>query len=288
MWRHHADFVDFQRNRDFSREWISTGITEKLIGPQDNKHCWHKDFMRLLAIGDIHGFTEPLRVLLDEVAPTSSDTLIFLGDYVDKGPDVAGTLNLLVQLQSTINCVFLRGNHDQLLIDAFRHPDKVTMWECLAGENPLASYGSGRSEDVLKTIPDHHIEFLERECRDYFETDDFIFVHGGIRPHMDPRDEEIERLQWTTLSLAAPHLSGKTIICGHSSQESGRIVDLSHTICIDTGITKGQNITCLNLDTFSFLQVSTTLEVNSGILNARIAKAQPSPKAVVGNGGQSS
>jgi serine/threonine protein phosphatase 1 len=195
---------------------------------------------------------------------------------VDKGPDVAGTLNMLIEVQRSINCVFLRGNHDQLLIDAFRHPDKVTLWECLAGETPLASYGSGRSEGVLKTIPEGHIEFLERECRDYYETDDFIFVHGGIRPYLNPKDEEIERLQWTTLSLATPHLSGKTIVCGHSSQASGRIADLGHTICIDTGITKGQNLTCLNLDDFSFVQVSGALEVNSGALGGRITNfSQP-------------
>ncbi len=160
----------------------------------------------------------------------------------------------------------LRGNHDQSLLDAYRDENSMGLWEPLAGEAPLASYGKAETGDLIRRLPSTHIEFLEARCRDYYETDDFIFVHGGIRPHVAPADEETDRLQRTTLSLAAPHLSGRTVVCGHSSQGSGRIVDLGHTICIDTGIHKGGFLTCLDLGDFSFHQVSAELERRTGRL----------------------
>ena len=100
------------------------------------------------------------------------------------------------------------------------------------------------------------MRFIEERCRNFHETDSFIFAHAGIRPHISPSEEDIERLQWTTLASAASHLSGRTVVCGHSSQETGRIADLGHTICIDTGITKGKYLTCLDLADFSYVQAS--------------------------------
>lgn len=220
--------------------------------------------MPLYAIGDVHGYRQPLLQLLDEVSAGPEDTLIFLGDYVDKGPDVSGTLDLLIQLNRDKNCIFLRGNHDQLLLDAIKNPDLISYWECLAGNEPLASYGQGSTSDLLKALPPEHVDFLENICRDYHETNDFIFVHGGIRPHLAPEEEDQDHLLWLTLSSASPHNSGRRVICGHSAQSNGRIADLGHTICIDTAITKGQFITCLNLKDFSYIQVSSERQIRKG------------------------
>ena len=225
--------------------------------------------MRLLAIGDIHGHTTALRALLDEVSPNSSDEVVFLGDYVDKGPDIAGTLELVSNLSAEHDWIFLRGNHDQMMLDAYRDSSAFGIWECLSGDDPLASYGSGSTEDLLRDIPDHHMRFIEERCRDFHETDSFIFAHAGIRPHISPSEEDVERLQWTTLASAASHLSGRTVICGHSSQETGRIADLGHTICIDTGITKGKYLTCIDLVDFNYVQASADGEILKGRLSDR-------------------
>ena len=224
--------------------------------------------MRLLAIGDIHGHLTALDKLLESVAPTESDTLIFLGDYVDKGPNVAQTIERLVELASTQNWIFLRGNHDQMFLDACLDSSQVGIWETLAGEAPLRSYGKGCTQSLLELVPDAHIDFLQNRCQNFYESDSFIFVHGGIRPHLEPSEEEIYRLQWMVLSSAAQHLSTKTVVCGHSAQESGRIVDLGHTICIDTGISKGGFLTCLDLTNFRYVQASADGEVRSGCLRA--------------------
>jgi len=182
---------------------------------------------------------------MDEASPRKDDLLVFLGDYVDKGPDVRGVIDYLLCLSKTHNAVFLRGNHDQMMIDAYREPMKMAIWECLAGENPLSSYGNGRTALLLDKVPSEHWSFLESACRDYFATPDYIFVHGGIQPHVHPADEAPDRLQWMTLSVAEKHLSGRTVICGHSAQRSGEITDLGHTICIDTNITHGGWLSCL-------------------------------------------
>ena len=205
-------------------------------------------------------------MLLDEVSLSEDDKVVFLGDYVDKGPDVSGTLDLLIGLGHSPNFTFLRGNHDQLFLNALRKPSEVAMWECLAGESPLSSYGVGASEELLGNVPRQHLEFLESRCCDSHETEEFIFVHGGIQPHQNPAEEDRDRLQWSALSLAAPHISGRTVVCGHTSQSTGTIADLGHTICIDTGITKGQWLTCLDLTDFSFTQVSAKLECRRGVL----------------------
>lgn len=212
--------------------------------------------MRLLTIGDIHGHTDALNALLDEVSPSSSDELVFLGDYVDKGPDVAGTLELLSRLSQKHDWTFLRGNHDQMMLDAYRDASTFAVWDCLSGDHPLSSYGSGTTEELLRRVPEHHIRFLADRCCDFHETESFIFVHAGIRAHVSPGEEGIDRLQWTVLSSASAHFSGRTVVCGHSSQESGRIADLGHTICLDTGITKGKFLTCLDLGDFSYTQAS--------------------------------
>lgn len=224
--------------------------------------------MRLLAIGDIHGHSLALEALLDEVKPSPSDEVVFLGDYVDKGPDVSGTLELLSNLGAKHDWIFLRGNHDQMMLNACRDSSLLGVWECLSND-PLASYGSGATEDLLRNIPDHHMSFIDERCCDFHETDSFIFVHGGIRPHISPAEENIDHLHWAVLSSAAPHLSGRTVVCGHSSQATGLIADLGHTICIDTGITKGKYLTCLDLIDFSYVQASANGEILKGRLYDR-------------------
>jgi len=222
--------------------------------------------MALYAIGDIHGHSSLLQLLMETVAPTPDDTLVFLGDYVDKGPDVAGTLDYLIQLASRNQCIFIRGNHDQSLLNAIQDTSRVSMWECLAGQSPLASYGSGSTRQLLHCIPETHVEFLRDTCCNYHETEHYIFVHAGIRQDLSPEEEEVERLHWSSMSLAHPHSSGKTVICGHTAQVSGNILDLGHSICVDTAITKDGWLSCLNLDNFTFNQVSHEKVIRSGRL----------------------
>jgi serine/threonine protein phosphatase 1 len=210
--------------------------------------------MKIFAIGDIHGHLVALEALLEVVPFSTGDLLVFLGDYVDKGPDVRGVLDFLCAFSGRPNTVFLRGNHDQMLVDACLDSSKIGIWECLAGPDPLASYGAGSTEELLGSFPEVHLQFLRNRCLDHYESARFIFVHGGIRPSLAPAQEDADHLQWLTLSMALPHDSGRTVVCGHSALASGQIADLSHTICIDTGISKGGLLTCLELTDFDYWQ----------------------------------
>ena len=222
--------------------------------------------MKIFAIGDIHGHLTALEALVKVVPFSTGDLLVFLGDYVDKGPDVRGVLEFLCGFAERSNTIFLRGNHDQMLIDASLDSSKFGIWECLAGANPLASYGTGAAEELLGSFPEGHLKFLLNRCVDQFEIDRFIFVHGGIRPGLSPAQEDADHLHWLTLSMALPHESGRTVICGHSAQTSGQIADLGHTICIDTGISKGGMLTCLELTEFEYWQSTGDGRIHRGQL----------------------
>lgn len=222
--------------------------------------------MKIFAIGDIHGHLTALEALLEVVPFSTGDLLVFLGDYVDKGPDVRGVLEFLCDFSSRPNTVCLRGNHDQMLVDAFLDPSKFGIWECLSGPGPLASYGTGPTEELLGSLPELHLRFLRNQSVDHFEFGRFIFVHGGIRPGLSPAQEDTDHLLWLTLSMALPHESGRTVICGHSAQASGQIADLGHTICIDTGISKGGMLTCLELTEFEYWQSTGDGRIHRGQL----------------------
>ncbi len=222
--------------------------------------------MKTFAIGDIHGHLRALEAILDAAPISAGDLVIFLGDYVDKGPDSKGVLDLMVRLTRRPRTVFLRGNHDQMLFHARSDPAKFPIWECLAGKDPLASYGAGDSEELIRLVPERHWQFLGDDCVDYFENDYFIFVHAGIRPDQAPETEDTDHLHWLTLPMAQPHNSKRTVICGHSAQESHRIADLGHTVCIDTGISKGGLLTCLELNGFEFWQSSPEGTIHGGCL----------------------
>ena len=225
--------------------------------------------MSIFTIGDIHGHLVALDALLANLPVGPDDTIVFLGDYVNKGPDVSGTLDRLYALCKTTDHIFLRGNHDQIMIDAHHKASKIPIWESLNGEESLLSYGPGSADEVIQMVPEQHWWFLEHVCRNFYETDDYIFVHGGLRSHVSPKKEKPERLLWTTLNHAAPHESGKTLVCGHSAQKNGRIADLGHTICIDTAMGKGVLLTCLELDSFRFWQSTPGGKVTDGRLKRR-------------------
>src|SRR5438270_3455841 len=125
--------------------------------------------MRLLAIGDIHGCVRALDAILEMVRPESGDLLVFLGDYVDRGPNSRGVLDRLIALRDRCRCVFLRGNHDQMMLDARDNYSAQEEWLHCGGRATLDSY-SGTLDDV----PDGHWRFLE-DAQPFFEADTHFF-----------------------------------------------------------------------------------------------------------------
>src|SRR5262245_47096816 len=221
--------------------------------------------MRTLAIGDIHGVSAALDALLAAVRPAPDDLLVFLGDYVDRGPDTKGVIDRLIALDKTHRCVFLRGNHELMMTRARHDRGELRMWLAVGGMPALASYGSGRP-GTLADVPAEHWAFLEQRLVDYHETDTHIFVHASLFPDV-PLDEQPElMLFWEFLTEPIRHESGKTVICGHSSQKSGEILDLGDTICIDTFAYGSGWLTCLDVDGLGYWQADQTTRVREGWL----------------------
>ncbi|WP_263789443.1 metallophosphoesterase family protein [Salinibacter sp.] len=190
--------------------------------------------MGLIAVGDIHGCLESLNALLDRLNPSSDDHLLFVGDYIDRGPDSRGVIDRLLDLRESISCTFLRGNHEAMMID-YLDSGAFSLWRMNGGVSTLQSYLKGEGSEVH--IPAAHAEFV-RETKLYHETDDFLFVHAGLRPdltveeNLDRPDEEV--LLWERGHLEASGLAWeKPVVCGHTPQPD----PISHDklILIDTG-----------------------------------------------------
>ena len=128
---------------------------------------------RTIAIGDIHGCAQALAALIDVLAPTSTDTLVLLGDYVDRGPDSRGVLEKLLDVQRQCSLVPLLGNHEIMMLSVLSGDMPALFWERYGGYETLLSYNG-----ELTGVDASHWEFL-RQCRRYFETDTHLFMHAN-------------------------------------------------------------------------------------------------------------
>jgi serine/threonine protein phosphatase 1 len=211
--------------------------------------------VRILAIGDLHGCSAALDALLAAVKPTSEDVIITLGDYVDRGPDSKGVIDRLLALQQTHELVPIIGNHDQMMLDA--RDGRACDWLVGYGLPTLASYARGGGKGSLDDVPDAHWDFLTG-CRDLHETATHVFVHANLHPELDLDEQPPYVTRWESLraSSAVAHRSGKTMVCGHTSQKTGKPLNLGHAICIDTYAHGGGWLTCLDAVTGQVWQAS--------------------------------
>ena len=200
---------------------------------------------RTIAIGDIHGCSQALAVLLDMLAPTADDTMVLLGDYVDRGPDSHGVLEELIALQRRCYLVPLVGNHEIMMLAVWTGEMPAIFWERYGGFETLVSYnGSLHNVDAL------HWQFL-RQCRRYHETDTHLFMHANYVADRDLADQPDADAVLDTISsvVPPPHRSGKTAIVGHTPQFGGDILDLGHLKCIDTCCFGGGWLTAYDVHT---------------------------------------
>lgn len=194
--------------------------------------------MSLYAIGDIHGCARTLDALLERLAPSADDHLVFVGDYTDRGPDSKGVIERLLMLEEASadgtgpTCTFLRGNHDQMMLDYLERGD-FDLWRANGGMETLASYaGNGQIE-----IPETHHAFLSR-TRLYLDTPEFCFVHAGLKPYFSVaynlRHETADTFLWTREHLGVPERAWeKPVVCGHTPQPAP--LNEPDLIDIDTG-----------------------------------------------------
>ena len=210
---------------------------------------------RIIAIGDIHGHAKALAALVEFVRITAEDTVVTLGDYVDRGPDTKGILNQLLELQTRCQLIPLMGNHEEMMLGAREGRSDFEFWKRFGGDAALDSYGSGRTVDL---IPHEHWEFLKRLplCH---ESNGHFFAHANYAPNQPWNQQSSRVLLWLDLAdLPARHYSGKTAIVGHTPQKDGKVLDLGYLTCIDTGCGHGGLLTALDVNSRQIWQVTET------------------------------
>jgi len=217
---------------------------------------------RTIAIGDIHGCSTALETLLSAIQPTKTDTIVTLGDHIDWGPDSRGVLDTLINLSSRCHLIPLFGNHEEMLLAARQSRSELALWMKLGGEDTMDSYGSYATWD---DIPRSHFQFIEN-CRPYYETEQFIFSHANYDPDLPMEKQAAQMLRWEHLfpPQLGPHYSGKTVIVGHTAQQTGKIFDLGFVVGIDTFCSGGGWLTALDTTTGHYWQANEQGALNTG------------------------
>lgn len=223
--------------------------------------------MRTLAVGDIHGCLTSLEAALEAAAFGPDDRLIALGDFVDRGPNSKGTLDRLVALHRAGRLVAILGNHDEMFLGALLGLARNT-WLWFGGVETLQSYGHAPEDDTFSNVPPGHLEFLKTACVPYHETEHFIFTHATLAPGLPLAEQPPEALRWDKLDGPIRHVSGKTLVCGHTRQRGGHPLVMPGTICIDTGAYASDGwLTCLDVGGGAYWQANEKGQTRFGHLD---------------------
>jgi len=206
---------------------------------------------RTLAIGDVHGCHRALVELLGMFAVTAADTVVFLGDVVDRGPATRQVVEEILSLANRAKVVCLMGNHEEMMRDAISGRGLFNAWLDVGGKATLDSYGG-----AIENIPPAHLRFLV-STRPYYETDTDIFVHASLEPEVSLANQTALYLRWKHLAgNEFPHISGKRVICGHTPQSDGAPLVFHGWVCLDTLAHGAGWLTALDVGTGEVFQAA--------------------------------
>ena len=222
------------------------------------------------AVGDIHGCNILLQKIHNKILATSKDIegqklLIYLGDYIDRGPDIKGVIQTLIDFQpENFKQVFLLGNHEQMLLDfTVGKRNSLYIWLGNGGLETLESYGCDlnsyidnsmelKGEELIRKqftrlLPSAHKNFFNQLILNY-EWDDYFFVHAGINPDLPLEKQEKETMLWTReKNFFNPKMTcSKIIVHGHTPVE--KIEKYPFRINLDTGSFYSGKLSCLKIE----------------------------------------
>jgi serine/threonine protein phosphatase 1 len=219
--------------------------------------------IRIYAVGDIHGRSDLLKKMFTKIDadmdrnPVSRPIEVFLGDYIDRGPDSAHTLDLLIERSLCRETVCLKGNHETYFLDVLRDPSKLEGWRQFGGLQTLMSYGiqptlnpdATEQADLIGALNDvisrDHLNFL-RGLKPSFVCGDFFFVHAGVRPGVPLTEQNEADMLWIRNEfLESGENFGKFIVHGHTPVREPDI--RPNRINIDTGAYATGNLTLLTI-----------------------------------------
>ncbi len=221
------------------------------LSPLPHTNITHGNLMDsiIYAIGDLHGCLEYLERLLDELKPDlNHDRLVFIGDYLDRGPNPKGVVDYILRLQriySPENIICLKGNHEAMFLNYLQGKD-IDLFLYNGGLSTILEYwGRVAEEREELVLPLDHQRFFQ-ELKIIYETPDYIFVHAGLRPGVPLAQQEEEDLLWIRGEfIASTEDLGRKVIFGHTPFQ--RPLVMPNKIGIDTGAVYGNLLTCLKL-----------------------------------------
>ena len=209
---------------------------------------------RIFALGDIHGCFDKLVSLMDIIdVDLKKETLVFMGDYIDRGPHSKEVVDYLIDLAGGGNrVVFLKGNHELMLQNYLSGEDKLSFLYN-GGEATLGSYMKSGGLNEANLIPPEHLEFFDN-LRLYYETENYIFVHGGLKANIPLEHQDEWDMLWIRDEFIYSDFDfGKLVIFGHTPFREPLILD--NKIGIDTGAVYGNKLTCVELSAMKFFSV---------------------------------
>jgi serine/threonine protein phosphatase 1 len=236
-------------------------------------------------IPDIHGCVLTLKTLVEkQIEPDKNDQLIFIGDYIDRGPDSKGVLDYIMNMEAEgYNVRKLMGNHEDYCITAWEEDQDVKSflgirpktstqkeWETYGGKQTLESFGVERPRD----IPQKYIDWL-KELEYYIELDKYIIVHAGLNfENEDPFEDKFSMIWIRDYQVVPAKINNKTIIHGHVPVNL-EYIDMAvntpgtHVVGIDNGVyflnRPGYgNLVALNLTSMDYVVQSCMDEVHYG------------------------
>lgn len=203
--------------------------------------------MRKFVIGDIHGNYKELENLLNKINPDfKQDTLIFLGDYIDRGPQSYKVIQLLINIQENYgneNVVLLRGNHEQMAINNIKY-DRIDLYN--GYDKTFKDFNKNKD-----SIENYYNFFNSLPL--YYEDESFIYVHGGVRPGVTMEKQDELDLLWireefyeSSITFAKPVIFGHTPTIHINGTYSPLIK--KDRIGIDTGLAYGGKLTALEIE----------------------------------------
>lgn len=174
-------------------------------------------------IGDIHGCAKTTRKLVEDIIrPSETDRLVFVGDYIDRGPDSKGVVDYVKHLYENENfeVIPLRGNHEQMLLNAIEDPMEFNLWMFNQGDTTLNSYGINPyvedSFGIMRRFPEDHLEFL-KNMPYYYESSSYLAVHAGFDFTLDDYTSDRHIMVWTRkMQVDTSRTGGRSVIHGHT------------------------------------------------------------------------
>jgi serine/threonine protein phosphatase 1 len=233
--------------------------------------------MKTFVVGDVHGRRAQLAALLEALPrDEASDTLVFLGDLIDRGPDAPGVVADVLELHrnNPERVIVLRGNHEQMMLDFIDEDSRLWLSPVTGGEQTFQQYTLSplrveTEEDfedarrrIEESVPALHLEFF-RQMPIYHEDDYALYVHAGLEQGKHPRETDTHHLLWTRDADFYKKYRGKPCVFGHTPTAFlpllGRLgrhgIYISHSaIGIDTGYNYNSPLSCLSLPDFTLYQ----------------------------------